>query len=203
MPPEPRAIAFLDGQNLYHAARKAFRYSYPSYDPQALAAVVCKSKGWTLAQTRFYTGLHDASENPFWHGFWTAKLARMRRRGVTVYTRPLRYREKTVDLPDGTQHTYRSAEEKGIDVRIALDVLSLALRKEYDVALVFSQDQDFSDLPRDLGEIARAQGRWLKMACAFPVGPGSYYTRGIDRTDWIKVDKATYDACLDPYDYRP
>jgi hypothetical protein len=28
-------------------------------------------------------------------------------------------------------------------------------------------------------------------------------TRGIDRTDWIQVDRETYDACLDPRDYRP
>jgi hypothetical protein len=27
--------------------------------------------------------------------------------------------------------------------------------------------------------------------------------RGINGTDWIKIDRATYDACLDARDYRP
>jgi uncharacterized LabA/DUF88 family protein len=39
-----------------------------------------------------------------------------------------------------------TAEEKGIDVRIAIDVIRLAHRNAYDVALLFSQDQDLSEL---------------------------------------------------------
>jgi len=27
--------------------------------------------------------------------------------------------------------------------------------------------------------------------------------RGINHTDWIRIDRATYDACLDSRDYRP
>jgi hypothetical protein len=41
------------------------------------------------------------------------------------------------------------------------------------------------------------------MACAFPVSPVEPKTRGINGTDWIKIDRVTYDACLDPRDYRP
>ena len=29
-----RAFAFVDGQNLYFAAREAFGYTYPNYDSQ-------------------------------------------------------------------------------------------------------------------------------------------------------------------------
>jgi uncharacterized LabA/DUF88 family protein len=36
--------------------------------------------------------------------------------------------------------------EKGIDVRLALDILLLGFRSEYDVAVVFSQDQDLSEV---------------------------------------------------------
>jgi hypothetical protein len=31
------AIAFVDGQNLYHAAREAFGYTYPNYNVKTLA----------------------------------------------------------------------------------------------------------------------------------------------------------------------
>jgi uncharacterized LabA/DUF88 family protein len=153
-------------------------------------------------ETRFYTGIHDVSENAFWHSFWTAKLAAMGRRGVQVCTRPVRYRTKTIRLPDGAEYSFRAGEEKGIDVRIALDVIRLATRGNYDVAVIFSQDRDLSEVAQDVRLIAREQRRWLKVACAYPVGPGTHNARGIEGTDWIRIDLATYNACLDPHDYR-
>jgi hypothetical protein len=43
-----RAIAFFDGQNLFYAAKKAFGYTSPNYEPIMLAASVCKARGWKL-----------------------------------------------------------------------------------------------------------------------------------------------------------
>ncbi len=78
MPTEPgvkRAVAFIDGQNLFHAAREAFGYTYPNYDVRVLAERVCADRGWQLAQARFYTGIPDREDNARWHDFWSAKLA--------------------------------------------------------------------------------------------------------------------------------
>lgn len=197
-----RAVAFLDGQNLFHAAREAFGYTYPNYDVSALAEQVCAGQGWELAQVRFYTGIPNSGDNPRWHHFWTHKLAAIGRQGVVVYSRPLRYRNRSVALPDGTRHSFRTGEEKGIDVRIALDVIALAHRREYDVALVMSQDQDLSEVADEIRTIAREQRRWIKIASAFPQGPTSRNRRGIDKTDWIRIDRELYDLCLDPRDYR-
>jgi uncharacterized LabA/DUF88 family protein len=205
MPTEPiakRTIAFVDGQNLYHAAKEAFGHTYPNYDALALTKAICTSKGWSLVQTRFYTGIPDAADNPFWNAFWVNKLGEMGRQGVWVFQRPLRYRNQVVRLPDGSSMTSLAGEEKGIDVRIALDVIRMAHHGEFDVALVFSQDQDLSEVAREVRAIAIEQGRWIKIASAFPVGPATRNRRGIDRTDWIAIDRATYDACVDPYDYR-
>jgi len=205
MAPEPsskRAVAFFDGQNLFHAARHAFGYTYPNYDPIALAATVSEQQGWTLTQVRFYTGVPDREDDPFWHHFWTSKLAGLGRRGVTVYSRALRYRNKVVRLPNGSEYSYLTAEEKGVDVRIAIEVISLAWQKAYDVALVFSQDQDLSEVAREIRQIARRQDRWIKMASAFPVSPVTPNRKGINWTDWIRIDRATHDGCLDPRDYR-
>ena len=69
----------------------------------------------------------------------------MGKAGIQVYSRPLRYRNDIVKLPDGSTHTFLRGSEKGIDVRIALDVIRLAVGNEYDVAVVFSQDQDLSE----------------------------------------------------------
>ena len=197
-----RAAVFIDGQNLYHAVREAFGYTYPNYDVLALARSVCAREGWQLMQTRFYTGVPDARDNSFWSGFWAAKLLVMSRQGVRTFSRPLRYRNRRVLLPDGSEHTYLAGEEKGIDVRIAIDVISMAHRNEYDVAVLFSQDQDLSEAAAEIRAISREQDRWIKVASAFPVSLLSRNTRGIDRTDWISIERATYDACVDRRDYR-
>lgn len=198
-----RAVVFIDGQNLFRSAKEAFGYTFPNFDPHALALSVSTAQGWALAETRFYTGVPDAADDAFWNHFWTAKLAQMGRQGVRVYSRPLRYRNKTFTLPDGTSHTILVGEEKGIDVRVAIDVISLAHRGAYDVALIFSQDQDLSEVADEIRTIAREQDRWMKVASAFPSSPTSRNRRGINRTDWIKIDRATYDQCLDKRDYRP
>ena len=54
----------MDGQNLFHSVRESFGYTYPNYDVRVLAEAVCRSKGWELAQARFYTGVPDATDNP-------------------------------------------------------------------------------------------------------------------------------------------
>lgn len=206
MPSEPitkRAIAFFDGQNLFHAARTAFGYTYPNYDPLTLAAAVADAHRWTLSETRFYTGVPSIEDDRFWNQFWTNKLAWLGRRGATVYSRSLVYRNRVIRLPDGSEHSYLSGEEKGIDVRIAIDVSSLAWQNAYDVAVIFSQDQDLSEVAREIRDIARRQDRWIKVASAFPASPAAPNRKGINWTDWIRIERATYDACRDPRDYRP
>jgi hypothetical protein len=73
MSPEPshkRAITFVDGQNLYHGAREAFGHAYPNYDVLALARRICQDAGWEPVQVRFYTGIPDPADDPFWNRFW-------------------------------------------------------------------------------------------------------------------------------------
>jgi uncharacterized LabA/DUF88 family protein len=197
-PTVKRAVAFFDGQNLFHAVKKAFGYKYPNYDPAKLAKAVCAMKGWALKQARFYTGVPSAADNQAWNSFWTRKLLSMSRAGVHVYSRPLRYRNKTG--PNGT--SVLVGEEKGIDVRIALDILSCAVRGDCDIALVFSQDQDLSEVADEVRAVANHENRWLKIASAFPASATAGNRRGINKTDWIKIDRAAYDACIDPWDYR-
>lgn len=203
--PEPlqkRAITFFDGQNLFHCARECFGYTFPNFDVMALSKTVCAAKGWLLGRVRFYTGIPSAQDDPLWNRFWSKKLLSMSRQGVTTFSRQLRYREKTRRLAGGNTLTFLDAEEKGIDVRLAIDVIRAAHRHEYDVAIIFSQDQDLSEVASEVKQIAREQQRWIKIASAFPVAAGTN-PRGINGTDWISIDRATYDSCVDPFDYFP
>jgi len=47
------------------------------------------------------------------------------------------------------------------------------------------------------------QSRWVRLACAYPISPTVTNRRGVDKTDWIHISRADYEACLDPRDYRP
>ena len=202
-PTTKRAIVFLDGQNLFYAAKTAFGHRYPNFDPMTLAERVCRNQGWQLVQTRFYTGYPSADDDAFWNHFWRAKMLQLTRDRVHVFSRPLRYRLQTFRLADGSTHSAVVGQEKGVDVRLAIDVISLAHQNTFDVALIFSQDQDLSEVADEIRLIAGLQKRWIKIASAFPVSPVPHNKRGINGTDWIKIDRSTYDACLDSRDYRP
>lgn len=201
-PIHKRTHVFIDGQNLYHCAKEAFGYTYPNYDVLALSNFICKQNNWELSRVCFYTGVPQSDDDLFWNSFWVKKLAGMGRRGINVFSRSLRYQEKKIKLSDGTSLTVTVGQEKGIDVRIALDIIRGVLDNRFDVALIFSQDQDLSEVASEIKIIAGQQKRWILMASAFPVSPSTENTRGINKTHWIKIDRAMYDTCLDPNDYR-
>jgi uncharacterized LabA/DUF88 family protein len=203
--PEPaikRAVVFIDGQNLYHCVRETFGYTYPNYDVMKLSRSVCAARGWFVSEVRFYTGFPDAEDDPVWNRFWSKKLLAISRQGVRIFSRPLRYRDREIKIGDGVTITRRLGEEKGIDVRIAVDLIRLAHRQAYDVAVVFSQDQDLSEVADEIRKMSAEQHRWIKMACAFPYREGAPNPRGINNSEWTQMDRAAYDACIDPFDYR-
>ena len=199
-PASPRAIAFFDAQNLFNAAKESFGYLYPNFDVTRLAKEVASIGGWNLVETRFYTGIPEASDPR--HTFWSNKLAALGRQGTVLFSRPLRYHHEEVALPGGATSRVRVPVEKGVDVRLALDLVRLAFADRLDVAIIFSQDQDYTEAANEIRSISKATKRWIKVVSAFPSGPSSTNQRGIDLTDWIRIDKATYDRCIDPVDYR-
>jgi hypothetical protein len=86
--------------------------------------------------------------------------------------------------------------------RIALDCVGLSLSDDLDVALIFSQDQDMSEVVDEIKKIARLEKRWIKVACAFPLSATASNRRGINGADWVPFGEDLYNRCLDPRDYR-
>ncbi len=201
-PSYKRTIAFFDGQSLFHAAKAAFGYSYPNYDPKRLAEEICLLNGWSLKEVYFYTGIPKPAYDIKGNRFWTHKFLNMKRLGINTFSRPLRYRNTKKILPDGTIEQIRLPEEKGFDVRIAIDIIRLCLKGSYDVALIFSQDQDLSEVADEIRNISKERERWIKVACAYPESSAYRNRRGRNGTDWIKINKEIYDMCLDNTDYR-
>jgi len=148
--------------------------------------LVSKKPNCVLKQIRFYTGVPRFNSNQHWHIFWTNKLRYLKSQGVEIY----KGRINSV------------GREKGVDVRIAVDLIRLTYEQRYEVAMIVSQDWDFGPAVRLAKEIARGQGRQLVFESCFPVGSGTTNKRGIPGTGWVQIDQSTYDACFDPKDYR-
>jgi uncharacterized LabA/DUF88 family protein len=197
-------VAFFDGQNLFKAAEQAFNVTFPDYDPMLLAREVCKEEGWELAGVRFYTGVHAMKRNAHWHGFWSKKLAHLGKQGATVFRRNLRYHRQEVKLRGGS-FSHDIAVEKGIDVRIAIDLIKLAIDQAYDVGVIFSQDQDLSEAAAEVKQIAVAQKCAIELFSAYPISTTrrSETQWPINHTEAIEFEEPFYDRCRDKRDYLP
>ncbi len=192
-PKEPtakRAVAFIDGQNLFHAVKAAFGYTSANYDVRKLAQAICDSRGWWLAGVHFYTGIPSVTEDRDLHRFWEAKIRSMESDGVNVVTRNLVPRKQN---PDGT---WREQKEKGIDARLSLDAVKFYNSNRFvAVVLIFSQDQDLAEAAHEISEFGARFGHWVQVASVFPSNTDHSY--GIKGTLQIEFDQELYDLCRD------
>lgn len=197
----PVAVGFVDGQNLFQQAKRLFGHREPDFDPVCLHREVCRLAGFAPGPVRFYTGMPSEKHQPRWHNFWTSRIRIMEAQGVVVTTRPLRYRERFAYDANGDIEALTRPEEKGIDIRIALDMVRLARREGMEAAIIYSQDQDLNEVVPEIDSIGEIQGREILLASAFPSSPRATFDRGIDRTQWIKIDKELYDRCREDREY--
>jgi uncharacterized LabA/DUF88 family protein len=138
-------ILFLDEQNVYRGARRAFSQTGApgmegNVDPQALGKLLAsrRVRGETedreCTQVRLYTGLPDPTREPRSNAAQMRRLTAWKAAGAWVEARPLRYpRDWSVTNP---------AQQKGVDVALALDFVMLAFDGAYDVGVIFSSDTD-------------------------------------------------------------
>ena len=203
-PENVRAHTFIDAQNLYVAVKESFKYQLPNFDPIKLSrAITDMIPGRELVKVHLYTGMHSREENSFWHDYWRNKLRALEDNPlVSIFTKPLLYHDIKVRDESGREFSVRRAAEKGIDLRIGLDLVRLAVNGAYDVAIIFSQDSDLEEAVNEVHAIRQYFDRWIYLESAFPEniarGP-----RGIRNTQWRIITQEMYDACIDPRDYRP
>lgn len=136
-----RVAVFIDYQNVYRRARDAFHdhrvdpYWMGQVSPAALGAHIAARTNdpeRVLHQVRVYRGMPSGASDPRGYGAGRRQVAVWNRNPlVTVTTRPLRYPR---DYPASPP------QEKGIDVQLALDFAMMAVRDEYDVGVLMSND---------------------------------------------------------------
>jgi len=137
-----RVVVFLDYQNVYHCARESFpsraaRASQGQVDPLALGLLIAgRVSQAELVGVRVYRGRPSQRRDPRSYAAYQRQTALWVGRGqglVTVIARDLRYPPVWPRRP---------AQEKGIDVALAVDLVLMAARDDYDVGVLFSTDTD-------------------------------------------------------------
>ena len=137
-----RVVVFLDYQNVYHRARDAFcapdaAAREGQVDPLALGHLLTsRVPGGRLAGVRLYRGRPSRRRDSWSYSAYRRQTASQVSRGgglVTVISRDLRY------PPDWPR---RAAQEKGIDVALAVDFVMMVARRECEVGILFSSDTD-------------------------------------------------------------
>ncbi len=164
-----RVMVFVDGENLYHRCRDHF--DHPWIHPRGLAEALVEQDraqsggSHVLAGVRYYTGIHDPNRNPRGHSLVERRLEAYERADAVAIRIPLRYDARG------------RAREKGVDVRVALDLLRLAFKGfvcfQSCMCGVLFQTRAF----RELGSRVR-----LSRAISRPLGARTSVSRQVHRT---------------------
>jgi uncharacterized LabA/DUF88 family protein len=148
-------MVFIDYQNVYRAARASFGLEHQPHwkgqiDPLALGRRIVEQdrSDRELIGVRVYRGRPDATKEPKGYAANRKQSAAWTRQPQTVLiTRTLRYPATWPNEP---------AEEKGIDVALAIDMVTMAVHGEYDVGILMSLD---TDLKPALEAVCALRGR--------------------------------------------
>lgn len=198
-----RLALFIDAQNVYRGAQHSFHsgdqlhYTDGQVDPIALGELICSRPppGYQreLGEVRIYTGRPDSTKDPETYGAHMRQCEAWERAGAIVVPRALRY---PGDWPQ------RRAEQKGVDVELAIDFIAGAIDGIYDIGVIFSTDSDLR--PALEFVVSRFEGSPRAEAAAWR-GPGAnraLTTRG-DRPNWVHyLNYDDYLSVRDRTDYR-
>jgi uncharacterized LabA/DUF88 family protein len=208
--PDSRVMVFVDGQNLFKACERS--YGRGQVHPIALARRL--ALGRRLVGTRYYSGIHDPRKQPRLNAAAHRRHALIRRSGVTVVERQLRYRWEwgldAAPLGPPADHVgetrtievtpYERPREKGVDLALGLDVVDLALRGLMDVAMIVSSDTDLTEVARTVHNMTRATGRVSVEAAVVSDARRPVLLKHYDFTNQVR--RIDFEECRDEFDYR-
>ncbi len=147
MNPYERVMIFIDGSNVFRSLHNfnvqntdAFKIDYIK-----LRDELCNGRNLIRA---YYYGSEDPSRGDAQKGFQD----KLRSHGFEVVTKPL----KTFQTTDGREGFI----EKGIDIALATDLISLAWEGAFDTAVIVSGDSDFVEAVRRV----KQKGRKVEIA---------------------------------------
>jgi len=195
-----RVIVFIDWQNAYKGARDAFHHRQAPgregmVDPVRLARrliQVSRGRSRELTGVRVYRGRPDPTRDPIGYAANQRQQDAWERAGVRVVQRPLRYPKAW---------PAEKAQEKGVDVALAVDFVMLAVTGGYDVGILVSTDTDL----KPALEAVAALGRNRQPHCEVAAWASSQAVPRLRITGaklwchYLRVED--YRGMVDPTDY--
>jgi uncharacterized LabA/DUF88 family protein len=135
MPTRGKTIVYFDNSNIFHGQRDA---------------------GWRIDAGKLQTHLEKAGE--IWQVYFFAAVSDPPRYSQTAFYRRLKetLRWETVIFPLGSKtalckkcgSTWRTPAEKGVDVALATKMLTHAIHRAFETAILVSGDKDYLETVR-------------------------------------------------------
>lgn len=204
-----RVGVFIDGQNITIGARYAFGHGnmHPLLLGRALAG------DCDLVEIRYATGIPDPEVDPKRHGAERRRHDLIAATDVVVLERVLRYRwnweVQDRKLGDPRDHKEEVAEarvksknrggEKGVDVWLALDALTMCTRSDIDKVIIATADSDLDMVPQHLRMVPGHEKTIVAQARIERDGKETWDNEAYDET--IGIDRAMFEKAKDDFDY--
>lgn len=155
-PETVRVAVFIDWQNAYKAARRAFGLERMpvergNFSPHRLGKLLAAASGrgrtGDLVRVEVHRGLPAHRYDRLGYNAARRQAAAWRAEDPKIVVpklRPLHYRNYPKEAP----------REKGVDVALAVGAIEATLRGGCDVAIVFSHDTDLLPVPEAIARLA-------------------------------------------------
>jgi uncharacterized LabA/DUF88 family protein len=148
-----KVIVFIDGSNLYHGLKANIGKTKINFEKFVNKLV----NGRELVRTYYYNVPINQTEDPINYKAQQRFFSRLDRISYfeTILGR-LSPRERIHKCPN-CQHENKIIfhNEKGVDVKIAVDMLSMATKNLYDVAILVTGDGDFDKAIKEVKDLGK------------------------------------------------
>lgn len=207
-----RVGVFIDGQNITIGARYAFGAG--NMHPLLLGRAIAGD--CDLVEIRYATGIPDHDIDPDHHVIERRRHDLMQATDVVVLEKTLRYRWewdiRDRDLGDPRDHkgettkarvkSRNRGQEKGVDVWLALDAITMCARSDLDRVVIATADSDLDMVPTHLRMMPGQEATEVVQARILPDGRSLRMNDAYDGT--VAIDRAMFDLARDDFDYtRP
>jgi len=207
---DKKAIVFVDANNWYHNLKGWFTPS--EIDISKVVNFIAKEKKLEVLEIRWYASVLSIEDNKLDYMKHMNFLSILQGKGIRVITRKLqRLSNKEIlkkrqelleswDLCDVCKPIVNesfldisdhSKKEKGIDVRIAIDMVKEALQDNVDYCILISGDADFIpafDLIKEIGKDV--------LSCSVPRG---YSNELRQKFPYMLLDRDILNKCFRDY----
>ena len=205
-----RVGVFIDGQNVTIGARYAFGQG--NMHPLLLARALAGDH--ELVEVRYATGIPDPDID---RDRWEPERRRhdlMAATDVVVLEKVLKYRWewqiRDRDLGDPRDHKNEVTQarvksrnkggEKGVDVWLALDALTMCARADIDMVIIATADSDLDMVPHHLRMIPGHDGTRIVQARVLGDGKEVWDNPAYDEV--VAIDREIHEVARDDFDYE-